>query len=288
MKNKKFLAVLTISLFVFSTAGSILGAGDDPSENIGDDTKNFEKKDYLLSLKKPGFVNKGEYVKINLEDAETYLSHSGKPMLPVVTKTFDFPIGTEINDVNVDIQWDTYNLDKKVAPTPVFIPKSKDVDPATIEEKKIDEELYSSGELYPSETFSVKYGAGLEDMEHVVFVNVKCFTQYSPANDYVKVPTKIEVTVEYSPSDPQQSGEQYDLIIITHDLFKDELQRLVTHKENKGITTKIVTVDEIYQEYESESPYDWEQIKMYLADNVLNWDTTYVLLAGGHKGQTHE
>jgi len=69
-------------------------------------------------------------------------------------------------------------------------------------------------------------------------------------------------------------------------LFEDELLPLVDHKESLGITTKMVTVDEIYDRYQGAG--DWEEIKMYLFDNVLRWDTKYVLLAGGHKGQTHE
>jgi hypothetical protein len=73
---------------------------------------------------------------------------------------------------------------------------------------------------------------------------------------------------------------------VTHEVFEDELQPLVQHKEGLGITTKLVTVDEIYEDYEGEG--DWEEIKMYLADHVLDWDTKYLLLAGGHVGQTHD
>lgn len=285
MKNKKMLVVLTISLFVLSTTGSILGASGEQSDN----NENLEIEKHSLSLQKANFVKEGDYIKVNLGESEAFLSDSGKPMLPVISRTYDFPMGTRIADVNVNIQWEKHNLDSKITPTPVIVPKSVDVDPATVEERTIDEATYSSNELYPEKPFSIRYGAGLKDMEHVIFVNVKCFPQYSPVNDYINIPTKIDINIEHELTNPtQQNEDQYDLIIITHDVFEDDLQRLVTHKENMGITTKMITVDEIYQDYDSESPYDWEQIKMYLADHVLDWDTKYVLLAGGHKGQTNE
>lgn len=287
MNTNKILVLLMIGIFVFSSTGGFIGAGEKTLKPFNDAISGTEE--FQLAISPPAFTEEGEFITIELDQSETFMSHSGEPMLPVVTKTFDFPVGTRINEINVDINWEQYDLDRKVTPTPVIIPLSASIDPAVVEELRINEDVYSSNNLYPSEPYIIKTGAGLKDMEHVIFVNVKCFPQYSPANNYVNIPTKIEITIDHEFTDPHiQSEDQFDLIIITHDVLEEKMQPLVAHKESKGITTKMVTVDEIYEEYASESSYDCEQIKMYLADHVADWDTKYVLLAGGHKGQTHD
>ncbi|MCJ7571438.1 MAG: C25 family cysteine peptidase, partial [Candidatus Thermoplasmatota archaeon] len=299
MKNHKILVVLLIGIFITSSTGGPLGAGNiSNTNNANTDTTDttIEIKNCHLNIGEPTLssqdVNGNEFVTIKLDESETFMSHSGEPMLPIITRTFDFPIGTKINAVNVNINWQRLDLDKKVTPTPVMVPNSNEItpDPAYIEEKRIDENIYSSTELYPTEPYTIKYGSGLKDMEHVIFVNVKCFPQYSPANNYVNIPTDIDINIEYEAAEtPQSFAEQYDLIIITHDIFKDEFQRLVDHKIRHGITTKMVTVGEIYENYlGTATNYTWEAIKMYLADHVMNWDTKYVLLVGGHKGQTYD
>jgi hypothetical protein len=281
----KIIPFVIVGILVFS------GLGAATTSLINRTNNNTEKitENYYLEISNPTFTQEGEFVTIELEQAEAFMPHSGKPMLPIFTKTFAYPVGTRIDAVNVDINWERYNLDKKVTPTPVAIPLSIDVYPIDLEERSFDEEVYTSTSLYPAEPYIIKYGAGIKDMEHVIFVNVKCFPQYSPGNDYVNIPKIINIDVEYqSPETQVKNEEQYDLLIITHEIFEDELQSLVDHKESLGIATKLVTVDEIYDEYDSQSPYDWEQIKMYLADHVLDWDIKFVLLAGGRKGQTYD
>lgn len=293
MNNRKILVVLIIGIFIVSSIGGFLGAGEITSNNSNGNTDTtIEIKSFNLNVGEPTFsyqdVEGSEYVTIELDESETFMSHSGEPMLPVITKTFDFPVGTKINAVNVNINWERLDLDKKVTPTPVMVPKSTeiDIDPNYIAEKRIDENIYSSAKLYPTEPYTIKYGAGLNDnMEHVLKVNVKCFPQYSPTNNYVNIPKDIDIDIEYEPAvTSAPMAEQYDLIIVTHDLFEDSFQRLAAHKISHGITTKLVTVDEIYENYEGAG--DFEEVKMYLADHVLEWNTKYVLLGGGHIGQT--
>ena len=283
-KMKKIISISIVGILILSGLGAVAITND---ANDTTDVKNIEIEKFNVNLAKPTFEQQGEFITINLDQSEAFMSSTGKPMLPVITKTFAFPVGTVINDVNVNIDWEYYDLDRKVTPTPLILPLSAEVNAEDLEEEKIDEAVYSSAELYPSEPYLIKIGAGLKDMEHVIFVNVKCFPQYSPANNYINIPTKIDINVEHETAEtPEQTGEEYDLIIITHDVFEEELQPLVDHKESVGITTKLVTVDEIYEDYDGAG--DWEEIKMYLADHVLDWDTKFVLLAGGHKGQTYE
>lgn len=282
---KKLVPLLVVGFLILSGFGAAKTLTSN--NNDGNTETTIEIENFNLDVGEPTFSYQDEFITIELDESEAFMSHSGEPMLPVISKTFDFPVGTRIGNVNVDIDWERYDLDRKVTPTPISMPTSVEVDPAILEEQRINEDVYSSDKLYPSEPYTIKIGAGLQDMEHVIFVNVKCFPQYSPANDYINIPTKININVEYEPAEtPVQNGEQYDLLIITHEAFEDELQPLVAHKESKGLSTKMVTVDEIYEDYDGAG--DWEEIKMYLADHVLDWDTKFVLLAGGHKGQTYE
>jgi hypothetical protein len=281
---KKLIPILLVGILVLSG----LGAATSSNNSTENTVVNIKNETMNMEITRPTFSQQDEFVTINLDQSETFMSHSGEPMLPVISKTFNFPIGTIIDDVQVDINWERYDLDCKVTPTPVIMPLSGDIDSIAVEEMSFNEDIYESTALYPSEPYSVQLGAGIQDMEHVIFVNVKCYPQYSPANDVINIPTNIDIDIAYEAAeDPEPTAaEQYDMIIVTHDLFKDDLQPLVEHKESLGITTKLVTVDEIYNEYDGAG--DFEEIKMYLADHVLDWDTKFVLLAGGHKGQTDD
>ena len=78
----------------------------------------------------------------------------------------------------------------------------------------------------------------------------------------------------------------YKLVIITPTQFQKELGPLVSHKENVGVTTKLVTLDEVYNDETSEYGRDEpEKIKYFIKSAIEKWKTEYVLLIGGKKGQ---
>jgi len=76
--------------------------------------------------------------------------------------------------------------------------------------------------------------------------------------------------------------EVYDLIIITSESFSTELQPLAEHKEQHGIVTKIVTLDEIYDNtyFEVEGRDNQEIIKHFIRNAKESWDIMYVILVG--------
>ncbi len=77
----------------------------------------------------------------------------------------------------------------------------------------------------------------------------------------------------------------YDLIIITPEEFEVALEPLVQHKFEVGITTKIVTLDEIYSDEDNLGRDEAEKIKYFIKFAIEEWQTEYVLLVGGKKGQ---
>jgi hypothetical protein len=80
-----------------------------------------------------------------------------------------------------------------------------------------------------------------------------------------------------------KENNEYELIIITPSSFTEELQVLADHKEIHGITTKIITLDEIYSGtyFPTTGRDDPEKIKYFIKNTKENWDTKYVMLVGG-------
>lgn len=285
MNTHKILVVLIMGILIASTTGGFLGAGENTLNNT--DGIISKTEEHKISLSKPIFTDAGEFINVAIEEQTSYLMDEGKPMLPVFTKIYTFPLGTTINNVNVQINQDSYTIDKKVEPSPEPVLLTLTDEEVNSVENNYDENQYDNLDIYPSTTYEINTGAGLDGEEHVLILNIKCYTQYEPAENKIYVPNEIIINLDYNlPPEPLFNNDAYDLLIITHDKFEADLQPLVDHKNNIGIKTKMTTVDEIYSQYNGVA--DWEKIKLYIFDAIKNWGITYVLLAGGHKGQTYE
>ena len=74
----------------------------------------------------------------------------------------------------------------------------------------------------------------------------------------------------------------YKLIIISPSYFVKKIEPLVDHKINNDISTKLVSLNEIYDsEFTSDGRDDAEKIKYFIKYAIENWSTEYVLLIGG-------
>ncbi len=78
----------------------------------------------------------------------------------------------------------------------------------------------------------------------------------------------------------------YDLLVISPKEFKNCLLPLVEHKENVGISTKLVTLDRVYDEMFWQGRDKPEKIKYFIKNAIEEWGIKYVLLIGGMKRQT--
>jgi hypothetical protein len=282
MKKKIFILFL-IGMLI--TSSFITQATQSRDEEISNSP--LKVKITTIDISQPKFVQNNNFITIELEESESYLSTSGKPMLPVITRTYSFPAGTRIDDVSVDMTWNQLTLDQKITPTPLFIPYSIELSEEVLEEKQIDETVYESTIFYPDFPYQIRIGSGIEDGEQVIFVNIQCYPQYAPARDLVKIPKNIEIEINYeNPTIPQFTQDEYDLLIITHPIFEEDLQPLVDHKNSIGMRTIMETTDNIYANYQGVA--DWEEIKLFIADAIVDYGIEFVLLAGGHKGQTHD
>jgi hypothetical protein len=75
--------------------------------------------------------------------------------------------------------------------------------------------------------------------------------------------------------------DTFDMVIISPNVFSNQIQRLVEHKNNVGISTFLKTTEEIYNQYNGRD--DAEKIKYFIKDSLEHYDIDYVLLLGGKK-----
>jgi len=77
--------------------------------------------------------------------------------------------------------------------------------------------------------------------------------------------------------------DSYNLLIITPDTLADSFVPLVEHKQQHGISTKIVSLNDLYSDifFPVTGRDDAERIKYFIKNSVEQWDAKYVMLVGG-------
>jgi hypothetical protein len=78
-------------------------------------------------------------------------------------------------------------------------------------------------------------------------------------------------------------SDNYNFLVVTPIQFTKELQPLISHKNTRGISTILVTLDEIYngEIFPVNGRDNPEKIKYFIKDSIENWGTRFVLLVGG-------
>ena len=89
-----------------------------------------------------------------------------------------------------------------------------------------------------------------------------------------------------SPKKSYTENLSYDLLIISPSYFVYELDPLVKHKQKYGVSSFIVSLDDIYDSYSSLDCDNAAKIKYFIKESIENFHIKYVLLVGGKKGQT--
>jgi len=223
------------------------------------------------------------YNQISMGSEYTYYV-AGKPVLPMYIENLEFPLGTTIISIDFVPQGiQTMTVPYQILPAPQAVTLDAENPQA---EYIADQSIYSSAQYFPDNWFDYSSGGGLNtNMQHTTFLNIRTFpVRYSPATNTVQYIQSADVTVNYKlPEQTMSSTVTYQLVIITPNKFASNLKKLVDDKIAKGVTTKLMTLEEIYANYTT--GYDEpENIKLFVFDAVKNWGTQYVLLVGGYKG----
>jgi len=274
---KKIIAILIVGLFIVN-AFIVFSVGSEKTY-----VEQIEHKNVVMQPLQ--ITDTLDYISVRTDTATSYTMNPSEPTLPIVTKTFILPI----NSKNIDI--DVILGDREIIPIDGIIqPAPRPVIDGSGENGFMDpsEEIYLVDNYYPMKTFDYDIKVGLYEKSSVIYVNVHCYpVQYNPVEQQLKASNDFDISLTYQkPMQTQEAADDYDLLIITPAEFSSNLQSLVQHKNDVGVKTVLVTLDEIYSG-NTNGRDDQETIKLYIKQAKETWGITYVILVGGHKGQSH-
>ncbi|MHA1521461.1 MAG: C25 family cysteine peptidase [Promethearchaeota archaeon] len=105
------------------------------------------------------------------------------------------------------------------------------------------------------------------------------FAPFAKVNATINSAEKLELTSSLPiSSDNGSEVAEVEYLIITVSPFADYLQRLANWKSQKGVSAKILTINEITSQYSGADTQ--ERIKECIQDYYTNRNTSWVLLAG--------
>jgi len=227
--------------------------------------------------------NEQGYLSVALDESDVTLQQPEEPILPFLTKKLTFPFGTTINKVQVTFSgMKQYHLYQKIMSASAPVTSLNRINTLDVHQKQ-KEAIYTSTHLYPEESFSYQLHAGFEAEHHVIILNLQCYPiRYSPKADLLTAAEKLTLEITYSlPTHPVIFPDHYDMVIIAPEKFSNNLQPLITHKNNHGIQTILKTTESIYSEFSGRDQP--EKIKYFIKSAIENWNISYVLLVGGKK-----
>jgi hypothetical protein len=152
-----------------------------------------------------------------------------------------------------------------------------------------DMSVYGENKSYPSQWYTYTLGSGLnKNLTHVTHLAIHLYPiRYNPIEQVLLAAEDATIMFSYDApvTSVFNSKNEYDLLVIAPEIFAANLQELINHKNIQGVSTLMVTTEEIYQEYEGRDKP--EKIKYCIKDAIENWGIHYVLLVGGLKSQIY-
>jgi len=284
MKKGKILisSIIIVQLLLLSNC---IDAINIPFDNQDEEQPDTTTINIFQRFSSPKIKDKEEFLNIHIQETNSYLKTTGEPILPSYQKTIEFPLGTRIKDIKCTYsEVDVIQLPKKIIPASKPRPYAeKDALPL-----EINEQIYTRNTLYPENWYSYKLVGGLNrKSEHTTFLSLQITpVRYNPVKNNMQFINSIKLEILYEePSEQNFIADEYDLLIISYDLYKPLLKPLVDHKESHNIKTKLVTIKEIYNSvyFPVEGRDNPEKIKYFIKNAIENWDIMYVMLVGNFR-----
>jgi hypothetical protein len=250
--------------------------------NFSTQAKNNDKTiQSTIHFSEPIIKDQTSYLSIQEKEATSYATEPGNPVLPIYTKMFTFPFGTVIKDVTFTASSEQQiHISKEILPAAQPTPISSSQILTTNEKIMKNNEVYSNAQTYPLTRLTYCVGAGLSGDTHVILVSVQYYPLiYSPLQKTLFFTSDIQIIVTYDlPQTPYKFSSDNKLLIITPEEFSTALQPLVTHKNQYGIMTTVLTTESIASQYPGRDLP--EQIKYAIKDAIETNGTSFVLLVG--------
>ncbi len=246
--------------------------------NVISEEEEIITKQKILSFSDINFTETAVgAISLELIGTNSKLFQKNHYIIPSQIETFTFPIGTKIVDVKCtphQIHEQPSPKELNVAPEPVILGQA-------YEKENVAEDPNEQNNW-----FEYYVGQGITANKRGVFVKVEVFPAlYDQSKNMVKWAEEIEIDIDYKlPKKTVLSfDEEYEFVILSPSDFSSELQNLTNHKINRGLSTKLVTLDEIYDGiyFPAEGRDNPEKIKYFIKEAVENWNTSSILLVGG-------
>ena len=285
MKKGKTLifAILFIQLILITSSINAVHISPDNRQIEKSGSKTIE---IVQQFSTPEVLEHSEFITIHLKETNSFIMMNGKPILPAFLQTFEFPLGTRLKDIQcVCSDVNDLSVSKKITPAskPVTeYQKGEKVQP------EMDKDIYTADQLYPESWYSYKLTGGLnKDNVETTFLTIQLNpVRYNPMKNTVQFVRSIKLDITYEePKENYVSLDEYDLLILSYDRYAPLLERLVQHKNDFGVRTKLVTLQEVYEgEYFNVQGRDNpEKIKYFIKDAKENWGILYVMLVGNFR-----
>ncbi len=223
-------------------------------------------------------VKDGKYCRVEVEGMN-YAINPGYPMLPYRTLVYTFPMGTKIDGIEVKPTGIKHmEIDRKIEPSPAAIPLNG-------EKMEVEEgSIYSKDAFYPFSWYNYTTGGGIVNGEHAVILSIHLYpVRYNAVKNEILYADDFDINIDYHlPSMPTNKTDAYDFLIITPDEWLAPLKSLKDFKDERGISTMVVGLNEIYggKYFPVQGRDEPEKIKYFIKDAIENWGIKYVMLAG--------
>jgi len=266
---KKISIILITLTLIFNIFSIIVLTQSNQANTITDE----------IIISRPMFEEQQDGTVISLNETSFFLNDPGQPILPVISRSYCIPFGSIINDAQITYETQRYEITKQIATAHPRTLHIGDIE-KEISDTHCNYDASYSSNLYPSNPYTISQGSGLEGSEHVHFITINVFFQYDSFEHVVLVPQNITINIKYNqPEKGLSYNDPYDMVIITPQSYVSEIQPLIVHKNNIGISTYLMTTEDIYQEYSgTDHP---EQIKYFIKDAVETQGISYVLIVAG-------
>ena len=237
-----------------------------------------------ITISTPTIIYENNSASIEFEEANMMLMRPHLPIVPAYKKIYVFPIGTTISSVQVSaespIHLQQVNRRMQYAPE-VYTPNGiHSISTVTNQ----NDQKFRMG-IYPSSWYEYKINAGLIEGELSIILTIMYFPVryvYQTIFSVSGFSTEITYTI---PADPLPTKDDVDLLVIAPEIFTDALQPFIDHKQGLDITSKLVSVEAIYDEtyFPLNGRDEAEQVKYFIKNAYEEWGIRYVLLVGGRK-----
>ena len=268
-----------ILLFALLFTLSPLGIPDDAgaAEDSGNETcgRSFLVKEIPFSFPSPSMLSDGDGVHVNIEG----VAPDPRPTaleLPRKTYEIELPVGSGIIAIEIDDP-DTEYMDVpgRIARNPEALPNG-------------DLSLWEgSDEEIPAPDRHLEYhkGTGLDlDTGETVMKLALSLYPAIPVNGRLSFMGRGTIRIIYeAPAAPlAEPGEEFDMLIICPDQFRERVDEYALYRNQTGIWTRVVTLSDITEDriWNITGSDLQEEMKLFVYNARLNWSINSLLLVG--------